>query len=261
MVSKMTNIDTLPQTNGSSINSPDYPTRFDRDTGIFNPEEQAHSATALNALVDNHLHDINDPAYINLLGAELRDTADVMRSQRPVSPAVTRSLARAVEVLSGSDAPPLQKLYPIMEAAAVTEDPAIVEAAYATLDKAYPINDKVDPMSLELNKRSQREFHMALNRAGIRKNLAQAIITSEALLDQRNDNDTERQLAISDLLMQEQDGKINPKDKELLHELQEQQRRHEERQKLETLGVVNNDRFDDAVRYTPNFDDDESQAA
>lgn len=209
---------------------------------------------ALNELIYGGSYNINNPEYLGLLGSEIRHTADEVRTKE-ASPEVVHDLAMAVDVLMATKASPFEKLYPVVEAAAVTEDPRLLEVAEDVIDAVYPTDETVDPQIRELNERSQREFHMAMNRTDRNRALGRAISNAEALNDWRTGDDIDSNLQISDWLMQEQDGIISDKDREKLHELL---RRREERKKLDELGVRDDPTYDkDTVRYNPFEDDDE----
>ncbi len=214
---------------------------------------------ALNKLVYGETS-INSPHYPDQLSAEIRNTAEEIRTG-DTDPETALHIARAVDILVRTEIPSFQKLYPVMEATAVTNNPELFETAREVLHSTYPIDESVDPDIRERNATSRREFHMALNRTTTYRNFGKALINAELLLDTRNKSDFERSLSISDLLMQKQDGKISPQDETLLNGLLEYRRRQEEYRKLEELGVMNDKQFDDAIRYTHSFDDEDETLA
>ena len=213
---------------------------------------------ALNKLLYGESYNINDPAYLDQLGAEIRHTADEIRTEQ-VSPKVTHDIAMAVDVLMKIDAPPFQKLYPVMEAAAVTEDPRLLEVAGDILESTYPIDEAQNLYTQELNTRSRREFRMALNRAGQQRNFGRAVASAEALLDYRREgDDADTSLAIGELLMHQQDNRISKEDKKLLQDLLRKREYARKRQELETQATSHEDMPDDAVRIDRSelFDDE-----
>lgn len=202
---------------------------------------------ALNELIYGGSYDINNPEYVGQLGAEIRNTADEIRTQE-VGPEVARDMARAVDVLMKTEASSFQKLYPIMEAAAVTGDPQLLGTAGDVLNLTYPVDDTVDPLVKDINERSQREFRMALNRTSRTRDFGRALVSSEALHDRRINNDFDMTIQLSNWLAREQRGTLGAEDQQDLNELRELLRRSEERQKLEAQGVENDNQFDDAVK-------------
>lgn len=209
---------------------------------------------ALNELIYGGSYNINDSEYLDNLGSEIRNTADEIRTKE-ASPETVQAITMAVDVLMRTEAAPFQKLYPVMEAAAVTGDPLLLEAADKVLNSAYPVGKTTDPRVKEINERSRRELHMAMNRTSRVRDFGHAVAVSEALHDTRTEDDFDTNIQISNWLTKEQRGTITDKERQDLHELL---RRREERQKLEALGVIDDKSFDDAQPYNPFTDDDRS---
>lgn len=150
------------------------------------------------------------PEKLDKLGTEIRFTAEEARMHE-VTPEVVSELKKAVGILIQTGAPELQKLYPAAEAAAVTHDPALIEAVGDLLQASYPIGpDSYDPNmnAINLANRSMhREFAVAVYMTGdnvpFAAALSRAAIMTESITGQTFDDI----LNISDLRMNESRGR------------------------------------------------------
>lgn len=214
---------------------------------------------------------------VDKLSFEIRDKAEEMRT-RDVTPEEVRALARSVKRLLEAEAPEnpddasyrpsAQMLFPAAEAAAATQDPELLNIAENVINKIYPVDSSVPEDIRELNNKSRREFHTAINTTSRNRDFARALSRAEALTDKRFGEDYDAVLDLSALLVKEQDGDITEEEQRDLDRHREARRRKEEHEKLHrelvARGIAKDEELPDkdAVKVDMSaFLDDKDEAA
>lgn len=216
---------------------------------------------ALHELVADGSHErIDDPQALNQLDEEFLKTVKSIRAGT-ADPEVLADVDHASERLRrGLGALGLHEMFALMDAAALSGDPAVDKLAHKAIDTRFPTQDTGHQAYEEANQRSRKEWKKGLEiakRTDGAKPFSHALIDAAVLTDAELGDDFDDVIIRSNTNMQQQRERMKH---EKEHQ-QEEARREEEHQKLMAMGVEDDKNFDDAERYDPFADDDEDERA
>lgn len=214
---------------------------------------------------DAHPNDEDDELeIIDKISGEMRNTAEELRVHHADSEAANDIVAATERIRRDFGRITLRELFALMEAAAVTNNPAIKDTAKDALNRKYPVDDTVPPVVQAVNIRSHKEFNKAMEIVAESNDTEEllpfglALVNAQAMIDRETGKTFDEVIEESHKKMKQIRQEDDANDKRR----QELARREEERKKLEEMHVENDAKFDDAVPFDPFADDeDDSRAA
>lgn len=223
---------------------------------------------ALHELLDGSHERIDDPELLNQLNEEFHNTVQELRAPT-ADPETLHDVEEAGERLKrGLGALGLHELYALMDAAAASRDARVDSLAREAIKARFPTEGTGHKAYEEANFRSQREWMKGLDMAqesNGAKPFSNALVEASTLTDEALHNSFDEVIDESNLSVREQRSargekgyeKLTPKEQQDLDHYREERRRRQERQKLEAIGELDDETYDDAVKFDPFADDDE----
>ena len=213
---------------------------------------------ALHNFIATH-HDenevINNADALNELSSEFRATADQIIHEHTANPEDLEDLREACKLLGHMA---LSEIVEMMDVAVAGGDVNSEKIAFQKLEERYPENTSHPGLDYA-NQRTHADYRKALEMA--KEN---GTLVSEEIAEAASLNDTKDGINFNDIIRvsgwtaREQHGELREDQKK---ELEELRIRIKERQDLAAMGVLYDEKFDDAVKYDPFADEDNDEEA